>query len=131
VGLLSLDQRLKTHNVPGKLLGYMYWGKPTLASINLGNDLLEILNNQQAGICLLNGDDESLVKAALRLADDPELRGKMGKNARSLLERLFSVEVAVAQVTNQLQTQASLAGRLAAGQPLVSLPAARKLSADC
>lgn len=131
VGLLSLDQRLKTHNVPGKLLGYMYWCKPTLASINPGNDLFEILGKNEAGFCLLNGDDEGLCAAALRLANEPDLRCRIGKNARNLLERLFSVEAAVTQITNQFQEQEAFAGDVAIGQPAVSLPTARKLSVDC
>jgi O26-antigen biosynthesis N-acetyl-L-fucosamine transferase len=130
VGLISLNGRLRTHNLPGKLLGYMSCGKPVLASVNLGNDLYEILGNHQAGFCLLNGDDDNFYAAALRLADDPELRDRMGKNARSLLERSFSVETAVQQILNQFQTQARCAGKIAPGQPAVSLPAARRLSVD-
>ncbi len=130
VGLLSLDWRLNTHNVPGKLLGYMYWSKPTLASVNPGNDLFEILGRDQAGFCFLNGDDDSLCAGALRLASDPELRDRMGKNARSLLERLFSVETAARQITNQLQTQAAFAEEIPAAQAVVSLPAGRRLSID-
>jgi O26-antigen biosynthesis N-acetyl-L-fucosamine transferase len=102
VGLLSLDRRLKTHNVPGKLLGYMSWSKPTLASINPGNDLFEILENNGAGLCVLNGDDESLARAGLRLANDANLRASMGRNARQLLEQQFSVEHAVSQIFDHL-----------------------------
>jgi glycosyltransferase involved in cell wall biosynthesis len=131
VGLLSLDQRLKTQNVPGKLLGYMYWSKPTLASINPGNDLFEILEEDQAGLCLLNGDDDGLCAAALRLANEPDLRCRMGKNARTLLERLFSVEAAVAQIMNHFQTREAFAGKAAVAQPAVSLPASDKVSIEC
>src|SRR5271170_5611641 len=109
VGLLSLDRRLKTHNVPGKLLGYMYWSKPTLASINPGNDLFEILEKNSAGLCVLNGEDESLASAALRLANDANLRASMGRNARQLLEQDFSVERAVSQILGQLGAAAPLA----------------------
>lgn len=129
-GLLSLDRRLKTHNVPGKLLGYMYWCKPTLASINPGNDLFEILERNQAGLCLLNGDDDGLCAAALRIANDAELRDKMGKNARRLLERMFSVETAVRQITSQFQAQESFEAEVAGSQATVSLPQARKVSVD-
>ena len=30
VGLISLDARLTSHNIPGKLLSYLYWGVPVL-----------------------------------------------------------------------------------------------------
>ena len=131
LGLLSLDRRLKTHNVPGKLLGYMYWCKPTLASINPGNDLFEILGKNQAGLCLLNGDDDGLCAAALRLANDPDLRDRMGKNARGVLERSFSVEAAVAQIMNAFRAQEASEEEVAVGQPAVSSAAARRLSLDC
>jgi glycosyltransferase involved in cell wall biosynthesis len=127
VGLLSLDRRLKTHNVPGKLLSYMYWCKPTLASINPGNDLFELLGKNEAGFCLSNGDDDRLYEAALRLAEDPELRDRMGKNSRNLLERMFSVESAVAQILNCFHPQMEV--RVA--QPIDSLSKARKLYVDC
>jgi glycosyltransferase involved in cell wall biosynthesis len=105
VGLLSLNRRLTSHNVPGKLLGYMYWCKPTLASINPGNDLFQILEENQAGLCLPNGNDDGLYAAALRLANDPELRQRMGQNARKLLERQFSANAAAAQILAHFQPQ--------------------------
>jgi glycosyltransferase involved in cell wall biosynthesis len=105
VGLLSLDRRLKTHNVPGKLLGYMYWGKPILASINPGNDLFGLLGEAKAGFCLPNGDDSGLVKAALTLADDANLRDQMGGNSRKLLERLFSSQAAAQQILMHFQSR--------------------------
>jgi glycosyltransferase involved in cell wall biosynthesis len=107
VGLISLDRRLRTHNVPGKLLGYINCGKPVLASVNPGNDLFEILEKDQAGFCLLNGDDDGLYAAALMLAKDPELRTSMGNNSRKLLERLFSVDAAVRQIMKHFQQRAN------------------------
>jgi O26-antigen biosynthesis N-acetyl-L-fucosamine transferase len=103
VGLLSLDRRLKTHNVPGKLLGYMYWSKPILASINPGNDLFGILGRNEAGYCLVNGDDEGLAAAALQLAKNVELRHRMGQNSRKLLERVFSVQTAARQILSHVE----------------------------
>jgi len=107
VGLISLDRRLKTHNVPGKMLGYMKCGKPVLASISSGNDLFEILEKNQAGFCVLNGDDDGLCVAALRLANDSELRVSMGKNSYKMMERLFSVETTVRQIMKQFEQEES------------------------
>jgi O26-antigen biosynthesis N-acetyl-L-fucosamine transferase len=105
VGLLSLDRRLKTHNVPGKILGYMFWRKPLLASINPGNDLFGIIGRNEAGYCISNGDDENLGTAALRLANDPDLRKRMGSNSRKLLEQQFSTEIAATQILAHVQPQ--------------------------
>ena len=68
VGLISLDRRLKTHNFPGKMLGYMYFAKPILASINHGNDLSGVMDEYQAGLWSLNGDDDKLCEQAVSLA---------------------------------------------------------------
>jgi O26-antigen biosynthesis N-acetyl-L-fucosamine transferase len=98
VGLITLDARLKSHNVPGKLLSYLYWGIPVVASVNRGNDLFELLNGSQAGFCVLNGNDHQLDSAVLRLADDSVLRSEMGRNARELLEQMFSAETAADRI---------------------------------
>ena len=103
LGLISLDARLTSHNYPGKLLSYLHWGKPVLASVNPGNDLLELLQESGAGFCFLNGDDENLASAALRLAGNSGLRSDMGRNARQLLEQTFSVERAVSEIFAHLQ----------------------------
>jgi glycosyltransferase involved in cell wall biosynthesis len=102
IGLISLDRRLKNHNIPGKLLSYFHWGLPVLASINAGSDLFALLEGNQAGICVANGDDEGLRAAALQLANDPDLRHRMGRNGRLLLEEKFSVESAAQQILRHL-----------------------------
>jgi glycosyltransferase involved in cell wall biosynthesis len=98
VGLISLDRNLRTQNFPGKLLGYMYHSMPTLASINPGNDLKEILEKHDAGFVCINGDDGLLVSFARRLAASDKLRREMGLNARALLESTFSVSRAANQI---------------------------------
>src|ERR1700733_211190 len=102
VGLISLDRRLKNHNIPGKLLSYFYSAIPVLASINPGSDLFSLLEGNQAGICRVNGDDKGLRAAALQLVNDPHLRYRMGRNGRLLLEEKFSVESAAVQILQHL-----------------------------
>ena len=94
VGLISLDRRLTSHNLPGKLFGYMASGKAVLASINPGNDLGPLLSDSGAGIACENGHDDCLHSAALRLANDREFRLRMGQNSHDLMESRFSVSIA-------------------------------------
>ena len=42
-GIVALDPRHKTHNIPGKFLTYMQAGLPVLASINPGNYLIRLI----------------------------------------------------------------------------------------
>jgi glycosyltransferase involved in cell wall biosynthesis len=101
-GLISLDAGLKTHNIPGKLLSYFYWGLPVLASVNRGNDLFEIINKNRVGFCCVNGEDGNLAIAAQKLVDEPNLKLEMGENARRLLEQTFSTKEAVEQIFGHL-----------------------------
>jgi glycosyltransferase involved in cell wall biosynthesis len=98
VGLVSLDRRLTSHNFPGKLLGYVSCGKPVLASLNPGNDLIQFLHQTNSGLACINGEDEKLRAAALSLATQPELRQRMGSNARTLGNTTFSVQVIAKQI---------------------------------
>jgi glycosyltransferase involved in cell wall biosynthesis len=98
VGLISIDRNLQSHNLTGKLLGYVLCGKPILASLNPGNGLNEILTRANAGIVYTNGDDGNLRSAALLLSSQPDTRLRMGENARVLGESLFSVQVIAKQL---------------------------------
>jgi glycosyltransferase involved in cell wall biosynthesis len=98
VGLISLDRRLATHNFPGKMLGYLYHGRPILASVNPGNDLKGLVEQHQAGLIYLNPDDRQLRAGALELARSPHLREQLGRNGRRLLESKFSVTTAAEQI---------------------------------
>ncbi len=103
IGLISLDRKLKTHNFPGKMLGYMYNSMPVLASINPGNDLKGMIEESKAGLVSINGDDGVFLTHAVQLLRDSTLRGEMGLNARRLLEERFSVEKAARQIVSNFQ----------------------------
>jgi glycosyltransferase involved in cell wall biosynthesis len=98
IGLISLDRQLKTHNFPGKMLGYMYFSMPILACINPGNDLKHIIEDSNSGFICLAGEHRVFYNYANRLVADADLRIEMGKNARTVLEKTFSVENAVSQI---------------------------------
>lgn len=92
VGLFSLNRNHTTHNIPGKLLGYMAQEKPILGSINHDNDLHSILEQSEAGLITTNGDDEAFLNNALKLMHNFDLRKTMGRNSKKLLKDLFSVQ---------------------------------------
>lgn len=102
VGLISLHRELTTHNIPGKLLGYMKCGKPVVASINRNNELRDLLEETKVGLCCENGEDAELQHACLLLATDAQLRETMGKNSRRLLERKFSDCAAANQILSAI-----------------------------
>lgn len=73
------------------------------SSINAGNDLKQILEESQAGLVCLNGEDEQFCNYAKLLAKDLNLRHQMGQNARKLLEKTFSVTRATSQILSHME----------------------------
>jgi glycosyltransferase involved in cell wall biosynthesis len=97
-GIVALDPRHKTHNVPGKFLAYMQAGLPVLARINAGNDLAELIEKEHVGRAYVGESLDSLLVLAEELCDDKEARVVMSSNARNLAQGSFSVTVAVKQI---------------------------------
>ena len=98
VGLITLNRDLKTHNFPSKMHDFMYCGKPILAAVNPGNDLRELLEEEEAGLVSWAGEDEELRAAALRLLADGDLRRRLGRNGGRLLREVFSPAQAARQI---------------------------------
>jgi len=103
IGLFSLHPDHKTHNFPGKLLGYMGYSKPILGCVNQGNDLKEIVNNARAGIIVNSVDSDNLFVAAQNLVESELLRTEMGLNGRRLLSEQFSISHACKQIETALK----------------------------
>lgn len=101
VGLFSLHTDHSTHNFPGKVLGYMVQSLPILGSVNRGNDLKEVIENYDAGLITINGEDEALLVNAIKFLDE-EYRKKIGANAQNLLKSTFSVEAATNQILKSI-----------------------------
>ncbi len=108
IGLFSLAASHTAHNFPGKLLGYMIESLPILGSVNPGNDVIDIVNDNRAGYVFINGDDSALLSAAKQLAASPPLRAATGKAARCVLEKYFTVQSAARTMLNQCATSRGL-----------------------
>ncbi|HHH3377415.1 glycosyltransferase family 4 protein [Morganella morganii] len=103
VGLFSLSASHSSHNFPGKLLGYMVQALPILGSVNAGNDLLDIINKNGAGLIHINGEDDKLYQSALLMLNDINMRRKVGSRANLLLKEQFSVETAAQTIEMTLR----------------------------
>lgn len=102
IGLFSLHPNHKTHNFPGKLLGYMSYKKPIIGCANKGNDLMKVINNAHAGIVCESGDEDSLYMAANNLINSVEEQKIMGENGYNLLKSDFSSNGAYLKIISSL-----------------------------
>lgn len=101
VGLFSLSAKHFAHNFPGKLLGYMVESLPILGSVNLGNDVIEVINQTKSGFVSVNGQDDIFLANAISLLSSTDLRIFMGANSNKLLHTTFSVKSAADEIISQ------------------------------
>ena len=103
VGLIALDPRHRSHNIPGKFLTYMQAGLPVLARINSGNDLVEIIKKNNVGRVSVDKDQSSLVMQASELLDFLEVDRNIKDRCRNLYLELFSPQMAAKQIVYALE----------------------------
>ncbi len=103
IGLVALDPRHKTHNIPGKFLTYLQAGLPVLARINPGNDLAELIDREGVGRVCTDDSVDTLQRLALELADDRAGYEPAAPRCRALFAKLFSPVAAVRQIVEALK----------------------------
>lgn len=108
VGLVALDPRHRTHNIPGKFLSYMQAGLPVLATVNAGNDLVALVEDEGVGRASSNGSAAKLAEDAMQLIRDLEAGQDFRSRCLSLADRMFSVTTAASQIVRALGHRRSL-----------------------
>ena len=105
VGLVALDARHKTHNIPGKFLSYLQSGLPVLAIVNHGNDLQLMIEKYQVGRVTTDRSKENLQILVNSLLDDMALQdADMMSRCKNLAAQLFSSRAAAEQIVKALNS---------------------------
>ncbi|QXZ09314.1 glycosyltransferase family 4 protein [Comamonas sp. Y33R10-2] len=104
VGIVSLDQRHKSHNIPGKFLSYMQSGIPVLANINPGNDLAELIRSEGVGVVCEDADIQDMEHKANILINSVEMDADFQKRCRAVYWKMFSPSQAVNQIVLELKS---------------------------
>jgi glycosyltransferase involved in cell wall biosynthesis len=101
-GIVALDPKHKSHNIPGKFLTYMQSGLPVLANVNPGNDLAQVIRDERVGqVCESNRIDD-LLQLVIKLLAQIKSDGELPSRCRNLFEREFAVDKAVRQIVAAL-----------------------------
>jgi len=90
---------------PNKFFDYIASGLPVLN--NYPGWLADLISEHQCGIAVPPTDPEAFADALCRLADDPEARLEMGRNARVLAEAQFGREALAKQFVDFLESCAA------------------------
>ncbi len=102
VGLLMLDPRHRTHNIPGKFLAYVQGGLPVLARINENNDLVDLIESEAVGRVVKGESLQAFQDAAEAILADSQSRIEMAQQGSILADKLFSSSAAVTQIVCSL-----------------------------
>ncbi len=98
IGLLALDPRHNTHNIPGKFLTYLHAGLPVIALVNNGTDLMRLINEKQVGRAFDSSASESSRDFMEIIADKPSEYAEMSRNCKNLARGMFSTFNAVSRI---------------------------------
>lgn len=104
-GIVALDPRHKSHNIPGKFLTYMQSGLPVLANVNAVNDLAQMIRDEQVGQVCETHQVGDLLQLAEKLLFQIDSQGEETQaRCRNLFEREFAVEKTVRQIVAALKS---------------------------
>ena len=103
IGIVALDPRHTTHNIPGKFVAYMRSGLPVLARVNKGNDLRDLIHTSKVGFAVDEPSQANLQFAALELvALSAEGLSTYAKAAKDLWAAQYSAEACAQQILARL-----------------------------
>lgn len=102
VGIIALDPRHNTQNIPGKFLTYMQAGLPVLASINPGNDLVDLINIEKIGRVCTDCSVDTLEKLAIELLTEISTTSYFKYRCQNLSNRLYEPSIAVEKILKSI-----------------------------
>lgn len=97
-GIVALDPRHRSHNIPGKFLTYLQNGLPVLANVNAGNDIAGLIRAYSVGQVCETGQLKDLEAATEDLVTQVNSDAMLSARCRELFERNFAVDKAVRQI---------------------------------
>jgi colanic acid biosynthesis glycosyl transferase WcaI len=90
-------------SVPSKVLTYLSAGRPVLGAIPAENLAARMIMRNEAGLIVPPDDTSAFLSAAGKLADDPGLRARLGKNALDYATKTFDIDAITARFSGLLE----------------------------
>ncbi|AWB33025.1 glycosyltransferase family 4 protein [Orrella marina] len=103
VGIVALDSRHKSHNIPGKFLTYMQSGLPVIANVNRGNDLAGIIRSHSVGVVCESNSIQELVSLAIELDKNVSNSQTIHSNCERVFADSFAAKLAVEKITQAIK----------------------------
>lgn len=102
IGLVFLDRRHQTHNIPGKFVTYLQSGLPVLAWVNPGNDLVDLISNNGVGISYVDEESAEFAALATQLVGITKYEKNLEKRCEDFHSEFFLASRAAKQILQSL-----------------------------
>ena len=102
IGLIALDPKHKSHNIPGKFLSYIQAGLPVLARINHNTDLEHLIRREALGEVYTGDDAKPFSICAMKLLDSESSLKYMRTNGKAYFRANYSVSAAATNIIKSL-----------------------------
>ena len=106
-GLICLDKRHTTDNIPGKFLSYMRSSLPVLAVVNPENDIIKLIEENRVGVATDKHDIKELARCFGRLINFIDNDSEINQRCRALFEEKFSSNNAASAIIDALEKRRS------------------------
>lgn len=103
LGLVRLNPKLKSNNFPLKMMGYIQLGLPIIASVNEGNEIIKLIQENKIGKVSDSLDFEQFNNDINEILSNKASLAELGKNAKQLFEAEFTVSSAFKKIDNKLR----------------------------
>jgi glycosyltransferase involved in cell wall biosynthesis len=100
-GLVFLNYCHKSHNIPGKFISYLEAGLPIIASVNPGNDLIDIVNGE--GLGFATDVSNSLAEKISNFINDANNLIAYGARSRAYYENNHRPNLIVEKISRSLK----------------------------
>lgn len=110
ISTISLNPKLSTPVVPGKLMDIMSAGLPVLGCVPLGGDAPKIVEEAKSGFCVESDDATGFAERVLELYNNRNMSDTFGRNGRKYVEKYLSREIYTSRYEEILKEAVEMSG---------------------
>ena len=88
-----LNEQAGDYSVPSKVLSYLCANRPVLLSAPETNEAVRMVKKHEMGFAASPTETDKFCKLALELYKQPNLRSRLGENARFYAEKTFDIQI--------------------------------------
>ena len=97
-GVVILDRRHTTHNIPGKMLSYLHAGLPIFAIVNRNNDLISFINKNNIGFASMSFNENNLKNKIIKLSNNDNLDKELNNRCIMTANKYFNTKKIALQI---------------------------------